>query len=73
LPNTGEELPEGIEQGRGYGHTARNPSAALFETFEHQHADGEIDPVGGQRQGFGEPAAAAGQRNRPSGAGFEPT
>ena len=48
---------EGIEQGRGYGHAAKNPGAALFEAFEHQHAGGEIDPVGGQRQGFGEPAA----------------
>jgi hypothetical protein len=41
----------------GYGHAAKNPPAALFEAFEHQYAGGEIDPVGGQRQGFGKPAA----------------
>src|SRR5690349_7261445 len=32
-----------IEQGRGYGHAAKNPPAALFEAFEYQHAGGEID------------------------------
>src|ERR1700693_616780 len=48
----------GIEQGRGYGHAAKDPGPALFETFEHQHAGGEINPVGGQRQCFGEQAYA---------------
>jgi hypothetical protein len=41
----------------GHGHTLENPSAALFKAFEHQHAGGEINPIDGQRQGFGEPAA----------------
>jgi hypothetical protein len=36
---------EGIEQGRGYRHTAENRGAALFEAFGHQHAGGEINPV----------------------------
>ena len=38
-----------------------NPGAALFQTLEHQHAGGEIDPVGAQRQRLGQPAAAIDQ------------
>jgi hypothetical protein len=52
---------ERVEQGRGDGHAAKNPRAAFFQAFEHQHPGGEVDPVGGQRQRLGEPAAAIGQ------------
>jgi hypothetical protein len=43
----------------GDRYAAINPRAAFFQAFEHQHAGGEVDPVGGQR--LGEPAAAIGQ------------
>jgi hypothetical protein len=36
----------------GTGTLRKIPVRALFEAFEQQHAGGEIDPVGGQRQGF---------------------
>jgi hypothetical protein len=52
---------EGLEQGRGYWYTPENPGAAFFEAFEHQHARCEIDPVGGQCQRFGQPAAGIGE------------
>ena len=42
----------------GHGHTPKNPAGALFEAFDHQHAGGEVDPVGGERQRLGQPDPA---------------
>ena len=54
---------ERFEQGRGHGHGAIDAGAALLQALEHQHAGGEIDAIGGEREGLGEPAPGIGQRH----------
>jgi hypothetical protein len=49
-----------IEQGRWDGHGAVDPRLALLH-LEHQHAGGEVDTVGGERECFGQAAAGKGQ------------
>jgi hypothetical protein len=52
---------ERFEQSRGNGHGAIDAGAALLEALEDQGAGGEIDPIGGERQRLGQPAAGIGQ------------
>ena len=47
-----------LQKLRGHGHGPVDAPAALLQAFEHQHAVRRIDAVGGQRQGFRDPAAA---------------
>ena len=52
---------ERVEQGRGHGHATEKSRPALLEAFEHQHAGGEIHPIRGQCEGFGQTTAGIGQ------------
>ena len=52
---------EGFEQGRGNRYRPVDPAATLLEGLEHQHAGGQIDPIGGQGEGLGEAAAGIGE------------
>jgi hypothetical protein len=38
------------EQGRGHRHGPENSGAALLQAFDHQHAGGEVDTIGGEGQ-----------------------
>ena len=47
---------EGVEQlGR---HRPVDAAPALLEALKDDHPAGQVNPVGGQRQGFGDPAAS---------------
>jgi hypothetical protein len=52
---------EGVEQGRGHRHGAVDAALPLLQALDHQHAGGEVDAIGGQRQRLGEAAAGIGQ------------
>ena len=52
---------ERVEQGRGDGHGAVDPRLALLQGLEHQHAGGEVDTIGRERECFGQAAAGIGQ------------
>ncbi len=54
---------ERMEQGRGHRDGAVDPTAALLQAFDHQHAGLEVNPIGGERQRLGQPAAGIGQRH----------
>ncbi len=47
----------------GTGTLRKIPGAALFQALEHQHAGGDVDPVGGQGEGLGEAASRISQRH----------
>ncbi|MDQ2802516.1 MAG: hypothetical protein M3Y41_07465 [Pseudomonadota bacterium] len=47
----------------GGGHAAKHPGTAFLQTFEHQRAAGEVNPISGERQRLGQPAAGIGQRH----------
>lgn len=52
---------EGLEESGRHRHGAEDARAALLQAGEDQHAGGEVDPVDGERQRLGEPAAGIGE------------
>jgi hypothetical protein len=50
-----------LSRAGGYRHGAIDAVAALLQALEHHGAGAEVDPVGGERQDFGQAAAAVGQ------------
>ena len=54
---------ECVEEGRGDRDAAIDPVPALLEALEGEHAGGEVDPVGGERQRLGKAAAGIGERH----------
>jgi hypothetical protein len=52
---------EGVEQGRGHRHGAVDAALPLLQALDHQHAGGEVDAIGGERQRLGEAAAGVGE------------
>ncbi len=50
-----------FEQHRGNRDGPIDTGGALFEAFKHQRPGGEVDPIDGERQRFGEPATGIGE------------
>ena len=52
---------ERLEEGRGDGHGAVDAGAAFLEALEDKDASGQIDAIGGEGEGLGQPTSGIGQ------------
>ena len=50
------------QAGGGDGTVRKTPVRRFFQTLDRQHAGRQIHPIGGERQGFGEPTPRIGKR-----------
>jgi len=54
---------ERAEQGRRHRHGPEHAGAALLQALYGQHAGGQVDAIGGQRQRLGQPAPGVSERH----------